>query len=81
MKQRLLIFALCLALCTGICTGGFFLTIQNGSVCYREPGGAWHDTGLHARSALPAQDASLLSRGLHFPSRQALTRALEDFCS
>ncbi len=69
------------ALCVSICVNGFFLTIQNGSICYREPGGAWHDTGLRAHSVLPAQDASLLSRGLHFPSRQALTRALEDFCS
>lgn len=77
MKRLLLTLALCMSLCAG----GFLLTIQNGSICYREPGSAWHDTGLRARSTLPAQDVSLLSRGLHFPSRQALTRALEDFCS
>ena len=77
MKRLLLLFALCMSLCAS----GFLLTIQNGSICYREPGGAWHDTGLHARSTLPAQDVSLLSRGLHFPSRQSLTRVLEDFCS
>lgn len=77
MKRLLLTLALCMSLFAG----GFLLTIQNGSICYREPGGAWHDTGLRACSTLPAQDVSLLSRGLHFPSRQALTRALEDFCS
>ena len=39
MKRLLLTLALCMSLCAG----GFLLTIQNGSICYREPGGAWHD--------------------------------------
>ena len=42
MKRLLLTLALCMSLFAG----GFLLTIQNGSICYREPGGAWHDTGL-----------------------------------
>ena len=45
MKRLLLTLALCMSLFAG----GFLLTIQNGSICYREPGGAWHDTGLRAQ--------------------------------
>ena len=79
MRRNVAVCAILLAMGLGART--YFLTVKGGRICYREPGGAWHDTGLRARSTLPAQDVSLLSRGLHFPSRQALTRALEDFCS
>ena len=80
MKTTIIRCVLFLALCAA--AGRYALAVLDGSICYCEPpDGAWVDTGVAAASLPRAQDRALLSRGISFPSRAALTRALEDFCS
>ena len=70
-----------LALCAQ-CACTYFLTARGGEIFYREQTqGAWLDTGVPL-SALPSErDRAMISQGIRFPARAALTRALEDFCS
>ena len=72
---------LTLALCVQ-CACTYFLTARGGEIFYREqPHGAWLDTGVPL-GALPSEhDRAMISQGLCFSARAALTRALEDFCS
>ena len=81
MKKRR-ICALLMALGLGIGARTYFLTVKDGRICYREvPGSALVDTG-RSLSMLPrAEDRALLSQGIYFTGRAALTRVLEDFCS
>ena len=80
MKRNIICCALFLALCAA--TKPYCLTIQNGTIRYcAPPDGAWVDTGVRASSLPRAEDRLLLSGGICFPNRAALTRALEDFCS
>ena len=60
----------------------FLLTVKDGRVCWRETGKSVYVDAGKSVSALPfPRDRELLSQGLVFPNRAALTRALEDFCS
>ena len=80
MKRNIICCLLFLALCAS--AKPYFLTIRNGTICYcMPPDGAWVNTGVCASSLPHAEDRSLLSDGIYFPNRAALTRALEDFCS
>lgn len=64
MKRLLLTLALCMSLFAG----GFLLTIQNGSICYREPGGAWHDTGCARAAPCPHRMFRFFRVGCIFPA-------------
>ena len=81
-KARIFCLFLSLALLTvPVCAAPCRMQTQNGSVCWCENGGAPHDTGVPA-DALPHDgDRTLMQRGLAFPDRAGLTRALEDYCS
>ena len=81
MKKRR-ICALLMALGLGIGARTYFLTVKDGRICYREvPGSALVDTGRSVSMLPRAEDRALLSQGLYFTGRAALTRVLEDFCS
>ena len=81
MKKRR-ICALLMALGLGIGARTYFLTVKDGRICYREvPGSALVDTGRSVSMLPRAEDRALLSQGVYFTSRAALTRVLEDFCS
>lgn len=49
--------------------------------CYDEASGGWSSTGRPVSSLPNDADRRALEAGLSFSSRQALTRALEDYCS
>ena len=81
MKKRR-ICALLMALGLGIGARTYFLTLKDGRICYREvPGSALVDTGRSVSMLPRAEDRALLSQGIYFTGRAALTRVLEDFCS
>lgn len=81
MKKRR-ICALLMALGLGIGARTYFLTVKDGRICYREvPGSALVDTGRSVSMLPRAEDRALLSQGIYFTGRAALTRVLEDFCS
>ena len=81
MKKRR-ICALLMALGLGIGARTYFLTVKGGRICYREvPGAALVDTGRSVSMLPRAEDRALLSQGIYFTGRAALTRVLEDFCS
>ena len=81
MKKRH-ICALLMALGLGIGARTYFLTVKDGRICYREvPGSALVDTGRSVSMLPRAEDRALLSQGIYFTGRAALTRVLEDFCS
>ena len=81
MKKRR-ICALLMALGVGIGARTYFLTVKDGRICYREvPGSALVDTGRSVSMLPRAEDRALLSQGIYFTGRAALTRVLEDFCS
>lgn len=50
-------------------------------VWYSRAEGRWHATGLCADALTNAADRAALHCGLPLESREALTRALEDYCS
>ena len=81
MKKRR-ICALLMALGLGIGARTYFLKVKDGRICYREvPGSALVDTGRSVSMLPRAEDRALLSQGIYFTGRAALTRVLEDFCS
>lgn len=81
MKKRR-ICALLMALGLGIGARTYFLTVKDGRICYREvPGSTLVDTGRSVSMLPRAEDRALLSQGIYFTGRAALTRVLEDFCS
>ena len=81
MKKRR-ICALLMALGLGIGARTYFLTVKDGRICYREvPGSALVDTSRSVSMLPRAEDRALLSQGIYFTGRAALTRVLEDFCS
>ena len=81
MKKRR-ICALLMALGLGIGARTYFLTVKDVRICYREvPGSALVDTGRSVSMLPRAEDRALLSQGIYFTGRAALTRVLEDFCS
>ena len=81
MKKRR-ICALLMVLGLGIGARTYFLTVKDGRICYREvPGSALVDTGRSVSMLPRAEDRALLSQGIYFTGRAALTRVLEDFCS
>ena len=81
MKKRR-ICALLMALGLGIGARTYFLTVKDGRICYREvPGSALVDTGRSVSMLPRAEDRALLSQGIYFTGRAALTRVREDFCS
>ena len=81
MKKRR-ICALLMVLGLGIGARTHFLTVKDGRICYREvPGSALVDTGRSVSMLPRAEDRALLSQGIYFTGRAALTRVLEDFCS
>lgn len=82
MKKKRRICALLMALGLGIGARTYFLTVKDGRICYREvPGSALVDTGRSVSMLPRAEDRALLSQGIYFTGRAALTRVLEDFCS
>ena len=79
MKRFLVILLLC-ALLTGTAVR-YILRERSGAVCvYDAASGIWQDTGCPTASLPRAVRAELL-RGLVFSSPDALTRALEAYCS
>ena len=82
MMNKRRICALLMALGLGIGARTYFLTVKDGRICYREvPGSALVDTGRSVSMLPRAEDRALLSQGIYFTGRAALTRVLEDFCS
>ena len=82
MIKKRRICALLMALGLGIGARTYFLTVKDGRICYREvPGSALVDTGRSVSMLPRAEDRALLSQGIYFTGRAALTRVLEDFCS
>ena len=80
MRRNVAVCAILLAMGLGART--YFLTVKDGRICYREvPGTALVDTGRSVSMLPRAEDRALLSQGVYFTSRAALTRVLEDFCS
>ena len=80
MRRNVAVCAILLAMGLGART--YFLTVRDGRICYRElPGAALVDTGRNIFSLPRAEDRALLSQGIYFTGRAALTRVLEDFCS
>lgn len=80
MRRNVAVCAILLAMGLGART--YFLTVRDGRICYREvPGTALVDTGRSIFSLPRAEDRALLSQGIYFTGRAALTRVLEDFCS
>ena len=80
MRRNVAVCAILLAMGLGART--YFLTVKGGRICYRElPGAALVDTGRSIFSLPRAEDRALLSQGIYFTGRAALTRVLEDFCS
>ena len=80
MRRNVAVCAILLAMGLGART--YFLTVKGGRICYREvPGTALVDTGRSIFSLPRAEDRALLSQGVYFTGRAALTRVLEDFCS
>ena len=57
----------------------FLLQARGGHIQYYD-GLCWHDTGAPLHS-LPANDRALLECGLPLEDADALTAALEDFCT
>ena len=82
--KRLAAFLLLAALLTVPAQGAqarYLLRERGGAVCvYDAARGAWRDTGCPAASLPRAARAELL-RGLAFADADALTRALEAYCS
>ena len=86
--KKLLTAALCLSVLAGartlVCAQEpeYVLRDRGGMIAYYDcTHGGWQSTGCPV-SALPnATDRAALSCGLPLYSREALTRALEDFCS
>ena len=80
MRRNVAVCAILLAM--GLSAKTYFLTVKGGRICYRElPGAALVDTGRSIFSLPRAEDRALLSQGIYFTGRAALTRVLEDFCS
>lgn len=83
MRRFAVVLLLCVLL-TGAAQGAaarYILRERGGAVCvYDAQNGVWRDTGCPAASLPRATRAELL-RGLTFASPDALTRALEAYCS
>lgn len=60
----------------------YLLCSRDGAlVWYSRAEDRWHTTGLCADALTNAADRAVLRCGLPLESREALTRALEDYCS
>lgn len=90
MKKSIRCFSLLLcvlalgAACTGVQAAQpeYLLRSRDGElVWYSRAEGRWHATGLCADALTNAADRAALHCGLPLESREALTRALEDYCS
>ena len=82
MKRNARVCALLLAMGLVLGARTYFLTVKDGRICYQAlPGAALVDTGRSVSMLPRAVDRALLSQGVYFADRAALTRALEDFCS
>lgn len=66
-----------------LCTqSGFLMQSRGGEICWRENGTAvWHNTGTPSAALANEADRLALERGLALADGEALTRALEDYCS
>ena len=60
----------------------FFMQVKNGEICWRANGASdWQHTGVYAAQLPNSADREALETGLLLSDREALTRALEDYCS
>ena len=82
MKRLIVLVLLCAALTPGVRAEGYLLQAFDGQILYRAlPDGDWMAASQSGAALIGAHDRALLARGMYLPSRAALTRALEDFCS
>mgnify|MGYP004634186945 CR=1 FL=1 len=79
MKRTFLLLALCLTLAAAAAPA-YRLQARGGAVCVYDPWLGWQPTGCPV-STLPPQAQRELARGLVFPTRAALSSAMEAYCS
>ena len=86
MKKMLAAICCCAALAAGAQLSAqeppYLLQTRGGEIAYYDAQNAqWHPTGCCEAALCNEADRISLRRGIPLYSREALTRALEDFCS
>ncbi len=81
MKRLTFLCALLAVLLGNLLLPGYIFGLRDGFIGYREENGAWTETDIPAQSVCRQDDWDRLTQGIYLETKQALSKALEDFCS
>ena len=81
MRRMMFLCALLVVLFVNLLLPGYVFGLRDGYLGYCSEDGIWTMTDIPAQSVCGQDDLDRLTEGIHYDTRQALSKALEDFCS
>ena len=81
MKRLTFLCALLAVLLGNLLLSGYIFGMRDGFLGYCGDDGIWTVTDIPAQSVCRQEDRNRLTQGIYLDTKQALSKALEDFCS